>query len=102
MKGGQNLRMKTYFNSSQVFSNSDEVLPNHLLTAPVRVKGKFYSIMSFPEIPEPDIVLAFIEGINVGDRNGCDIFLLRNCLSRLAKGVNTFVLLLLVMIEKEG
>ncbi|GJW37907.1 hypothetical protein Tco_0060827 [Tanacetum coccineum] len=23
---------------------------------------------------EPDIVLAFIEGIDVADRNGCDIF----------------------------
>ncbi|GKB38854.1 hypothetical protein Tco_0883796 [Tanacetum coccineum] len=66
--------MKTRFNSSQVFSKSDEVLPNHLLVVHVRVRGKFCSIMSFPKIPEPDIVLAFMEGINVVDRNGCDIF----------------------------
>ncbi|GJX67708.1 hypothetical protein Tco_0303435 [Tanacetum coccineum] len=33
-EGGQNLRMKTRFNSSQVFSKSDEVLPNHHLAAP--------------------------------------------------------------------
>ncbi|GJV78120.1 hypothetical protein Tco_1509704 [Tanacetum coccineum] len=104
--------MKICFISSQVFIKSDEVLPNHLLAAPVRVKGKIHSIMSFPEIPgvlnnlaisrmfrkcsiassvtlpekvflpllvsyydlEPDIVLVFIEGINIVDCDGCDIF----------------------------
>ncbi|GKC91916.1 hypothetical protein Tco_1157358, partial [Tanacetum coccineum] len=63
-EGGQNIWMKTRFNLSQVFSKSDRVLPNHLLAALVRVRGKIRSIMSFPKIP----------GINIMDRNGRDIF----------------------------
>ncbi|GJZ94604.1 hypothetical protein Tco_0666807 [Tanacetum coccineum] len=59
MEGGQNLRMKTRFNSSQVFSKSNEVLHNHRLAAP--------HLQSF-------LQRRFIEGINVVDRNGCDIF----------------------------
>ncbi|GJV21942.1 hypothetical protein Tco_1370962 [Tanacetum coccineum] len=87
--------MKTCFNSSHVFSISDKVLPNHRLAAPVSVRGKIRSIMSSPEIlgvlnnlaisktfhicsiassvlfPEK----VFVEGINVMDRKGCDMFL---------------------------
>ncbi|GJV66486.1 hypothetical protein Tco_1481995 [Tanacetum coccineum] len=93
-EGRHNLWMKTYFNSSQVFSKLDEVLPNHILAVPVRVKGKICSIMSFPEIPGVLNKLAiskifltcsiassvfppekvFLQGIDVVDRNGCDIF----------------------------
>nr|GEW83354.1 hypothetical protein [Tanacetum cinerariifolium] len=43
----------------------------------------------------------FIQGINVVDRNGCDIFSALKLPLRVTKGVNTFVLLLLVMIDKE-
>nr|GEX94212.1 putative reverse transcriptase domain-containing protein [Tanacetum cinerariifolium] len=50
-------KFPTWVFLEEVFNNSDEVLPNHLLVAPLRVKGKFHSIMSFPEIPVPDIVL---------------------------------------------
>ncbi|GJY07294.1 hypothetical protein Tco_0374348 [Tanacetum coccineum] len=45
MEGGQNLRMKTCFNSSQVFIVPDDVLPSY----------------------------RFIERIDVMDRNGCSI-----------------------------
>ncbi|GJS50782.1 hypothetical protein Tco_0624144 [Tanacetum coccineum] len=82
---------------------SDDVLPSHRLAAPAGVRGKICSIMLSPDIPgvlnklaisktfrkcsiassvlfpekvlsQSDIVPAFIEGINVMDCNGCDIF----------------------------
>ncbi|GJW30821.1 hypothetical protein Tco_0047696 [Tanacetum coccineum] len=73
---------------------SDDGLPSHRLDALVSVRGKFCSIMSFPEIPGVLSKLAisktfrkcsiassvlflekvFIEVIHVMDRNGGDIF----------------------------
>nr|GEZ52767.1 hypothetical protein [Tanacetum cinerariifolium] len=74
-----------------VSSISDDVHPNHHLAALVSVWRKIRRIMSSPEI---------LEGIKTA--MGVTSCLLRNCLSELAKGVNTFVLLLLVMIGKEN
>ncbi|GJT02792.1 hypothetical protein Tco_0823961 [Tanacetum coccineum] len=39
MAGGQNLRMKICFNSSQFFACSGDILSNHLLATPSRVRG---------------------------------------------------------------
>ncbi|GKD54328.1 hypothetical protein Tco_1287715 [Tanacetum coccineum] len=84
---------------------SDDVLPIHRLAAPASVRGKIHSIMSSPEIPDvlnklaicktfrkcsiASLVLfpekVFIEGINVMDRNECDIFPISKLPFRISK-----------------
>ncbi|GJS28930.1 hypothetical protein Tco_0489550 [Tanacetum coccineum] len=93
---------------------SEGVLPSHRLAAPASVRGEIHSIILSPKIPvvlnklvisktfrpcsiasstlfpekvlsQLDIVLAFIEGINVMDCNGYDIFPIPKLPFRISK-----------------
>nr|GEV75340.1 hypothetical protein [Tanacetum cinerariifolium] len=102
MEGGQNLQMKTCFNSSHVFIISGDVLPSHCLATPVSVRGKIRSIRSSLEIPEAVIKLIPTPGIgaNLPKLKLCYGETLSSMLRRNDDSDESSSLMMLVMAEE--